>query len=176
MSNTLNVDVEGFDQLINRLKQIDGDKTKRREALIILRQIAKPTLAAAKREVPVSKKAHWVSGEKRTKKKISPGNLKKSLGTITAARSENPQVVVGARVKRSFDGWYAHFVHEPVNTYRVGYKRIHKRGANEHAAIAKRWRSNPFLTRAYKQTEGKVTKEAEAKFGKFVQRRLNKLQ
>lgn len=173
--SSFNVEVTGFDALANEIKKIANDKTKRKETLIILRQIAKPTLEVAKREVPVSKKAHWVSGE-RTKKKISPGNLKKSLGTITATKSENPQVVVGPRAKRSFDGWYGHFVHNPVNVYRKGYKRIHKKGANERAAIAKRWRSNPFLTRAYDQTQGKVTAEAEAKFVKFVQRRLNKLQ
>lgn len=170
MSNTLNVDVEGFDQLINRLKQIDGDKTKRREALIILRQIAKPTLAAAKREVPVSKKAHWARNEK-----IAPGNLKKSLGNITGKSKENPTIYVGPRAKGKNKGWYGHFVHDGVNSYRKGFKRKHKKGANNSAAVG-RTKGNPFLTRAYEQTEGKVTKEAEAKFGKFVQRRLNKLQ
>lgn len=170
MSNSvLSVEVEGFDTLVNRLKQIANDKSKRREVLIILRQVAKPTLEVAKREVPVSKKVHIARNER-----ISPGNLKKSLGTITGKDKENPTILVGPRVKGNNKGWYGHFVHDGVNVYHKGFKRKHKKGANNNSAI-RRTKANPFLTRAYAQTQGKVTADAEAKFVKFVQRRLNKL-
>lgn len=180
--SSFNVEVTGFNELVNEIKKIADDKTKRKESLMILRQIAKPTLEAAKREVPVSKKAHWVSGQ-RTKKKIAPGSLKKSLGTITATRSENPQVVVGPRAKRNFDGWYGHMAHDGHNIYRKGFKRDHSgkgalqraRAKNSRGTIS-RTKANPFLTKAYERTEGKVTADAEVKFVKFVQRRLNKLQ
>jgi hypothetical protein len=168
--SSFNVEVTGFDALVNEIKKLADDKTKRKESLMILRQIAKPTLEAAKREVPVSKRVHVARGER-----ISPGNLKKSLGTITGKNKENPTILVGPRVKGSQKGWYGHMVHDGVNVYRKGFKRKHKKGANNNAAI-RRTRSNPYLTRAYDQTQGKVTAEAEAKFVKFVQRRLNKLQ
>jgi len=168
--SSFNVEVTGFDALVNEIKKLADDKTKRKESLMILRQIAKPTLEAAKREVPVSKRVHVARGER-----ISPGNLKKSLGTITGKNKENPTILVGPRVKGSQKGWYGHMVHDGVNVYRKGFKRKHKKGANNNAAI-RRTRANPYLTRAYDQTQGKVTAEAEAKFVKFVQRRLNKLQ
>src|SRR5690606_17659971 len=168
--SSFNVEVTGFDALVNEIKKLADDKTKRKESLMILRQIAKPTLEAAKREVPVSKRVHVARGER-----ISPGNLKKSLGTITGKNKENPTNLVGPRVKGSQKGWYGHMVHDGVNVYRKGFKRKHKKGANNNAAI-RRTRANPYLTRAYDQTQGKVTAEAEAKFVKFVQRRLNKLQ
>lgn len=169
--SSIKVEVEGFDELINELKKIADDKNKRREALVILRQIARPTLNVAKQEVPIEKnnKAHWARG-----KKIAPGNLKKSLGLITGRSRENPTIYVGPRAKRGFDGWYGHFVHDGVNVYRKGFKRKHVKGANDKAAVTRR-PGNPFLTRAYNQTEGKVTADAEAKFVKFVQRRLKKL-
>lgn len=168
--SSLNVEVSGFSELANEIKKIANDKTKRKETLIILRQIAKPTLEVAKREVPVSKKVHIARGQK-----IAPGNLKKSLGTITGKNQENPTILVGPRVKGSNKGWYGHMVHDGVNVYRKGFKRKHKKGANNHAAVS-RTKANPYLTRAYDQTQGKVTADAEAKFVKFVQRRLNKLQ
>src|SRR5690606_42094276 len=99
---------------------------------------------------------------------------KKSLGTINRKNKENPTIIVGPRVKGSNKGWYGHFVHEGINVYRKGFKRNHVKGANNNAAL-RRTKSNPFLTRAYEQTEGKVTGDAEVKFVKFVQRRLNKL-
>lgn len=168
--SSFNVEVTGFDALVNEIKKLADDKTKRKESLMILRQIAKPTLEAAKREVPVSKRVHVARGER-----ISPGNLKKSLGAITGKNKENPTILVGPRVKGSQKGWYGHMVHDGVNVYRRGFKRKHKKGANNNAAI-RRTKADPYLTRAYDQTQGKVTAEAEAKFVKFVQRRLNKLQ
>jgi|SRR5690554_3279770 len=170
MSSNIKVDVEGFEELIAELKKISNDKSKRSEALIILRQIAKPTLEAARREVPVSKKAHYARSEK-----IAPGNLKKSLGNITGKNKENPTIYVGPRAKRGHKGWYGHFVHDGANVYRKGFKRKRVKGANSGAAISRR-PGNPYLTRAYSQTQGKVTADAEAKFVKFVQRRLKKLQ
>ncbi len=168
--SSFSVEVTGFDELVNELKKIADDKTKRKETLIILRQIAKSTLEVAKREVPVSKKVHIARGQR-----ISPDNLKKSLGTITGKNKENPTILVGPRVKGNNKGWYGHMVHDGVNVYRKGFKRKHKKGANDHAAVS-RTRSNPYLTRAYDQTQGKVTADAEAKFTASVQRRLNKLQ
>jgi hypothetical protein len=172
--SSLNVNVSGFPELQAKIKALANDKDKRREMLLILRQVAKPTLDASRQTVPVSKKPHIG----KYGQKIQPGNLKKSLGLIQGRKGQakdNPTIYVGARVKGSFDGWYAHFVHERVNRYKKGYKRIRKKGANESAAIAVRVSRNPFLTKAYTQTQGRVTADAEKRMATFIQRRINRL-
>lgn len=168
MSNNVKVDVIGFDRLTAQLKRLADDKSKKREVLVILRQISKPTLNAARGLAPISKKSHIARGAI-----IQPGNLKRSIGNITG-KQENPTIYVGARVKGSNKGWYAHFVHEGVNVYRKGYKRKRVRGANSAAAVS-RTEGNPFLTKAYEQTNGMVTADAEKQMIAFIQRRIQKL-
>lgn len=170
MSNSIKIDVIGFDKLTSQLKQLANDKDKKREVLIILRQVAKPTLSTARSLVPISKKSHKARG-----KIIAPGNLRKSLGNITG-KQENPTIYVGARAKGSNDGWYAHFVHDPVNVYRKGFKRNRRGvGSNDKSAIAQRWKHTPFLTKAYQQTNGTVTADAEKQMVAFIQRRIQRL-
>lgn len=164
----LGIEVEGFEELKKKIVLLGSDKDKKREMLLILRQIAKPTLAAAKLIVPVGTRNHRERGMF-----AGPGTLKKSLGNITG-KGKNPTVYVGARVKGSNRGWYAHFVHDGVNYYKKGFKRKHIRGANNHAAIGSD-SGFPFLTKAYEQTKGVVTADAEKKMAKFIQRRINKL-
>jgi HK97 gp10 family phage protein len=168
MSSSLNVQVDGFEELKNKIKALANDKDKKRESLILLREIARSTLNVSKTLVPMSLKSHKARG-----KKISPGNLKRSLGFITGKGSE-PTIYVGPRAKRGNDGWYGHFVHEGFNIYRKGYKRKRKKGAN-HAAALRRTRGNPFLRKAYERTQGKVTAESEQKFAAFIQKRIDKL-
>lgn len=167
MSN-IKVDVVGFDKLTSQLKRLADDKSKKREVLIILRQISKPTLNAARSLAPISAKSHKARGVT-----IQPGNLKRSIGNITG-KQENPTVYVGARVKGSNKGWYAHFVHDGVNIYRKGFKRKRVRGANSSAAVS-RTQGNPFFTKAYQQTNGMVTADAEKQMVVFIQRRIQRL-
>jgi hypothetical protein len=169
MSN-ISVNVEGFDRLVAQLKQLSDDKDKKSEVLLILRQIAKPTLDAARSIVPVRRSYSSL----KTKKTVMGGNLKKSLGNITGRKTINPTIYVGPRVKGAFDGWYGHFVHDGVNVYNKGYKRKHTAGANEHAAIRKT-KGNPYLTKAFVMTEGVVTVDADRRMTKFIQRRIDRL-
>lgn len=170
------VEISGFKELQDLIKDLADDKSKRRESFALLRQIAKPTLDVAKQLVPVSNKVHIARG-----KKIQPGNLKKSLGNITS-KSKNPTILVGPRAKGKNDGWYGHFVHDGVNIYRKGFKRSRSgkaylaraREKNSKGALS-RSKANPFLRKAFETTEGKVTKDAEQKFEKFLQRRIDKL-
>jgi HK97 gp10 family phage protein len=168
MSSNIQIDVIGFDKLTEQLKRLANDKDKKREVLMILRNVAKPTLNAAKSLAPVSKRTHIARG-----KKIAPGNLRKSLGNITG-KQQNPTIYIGARAKGNNDGWYAHFVHEGVNVYNKGFKRKRVRGANAGAAV-RRTQANPFLSKAYSQTNGTVTADAEKQMIAFIQRRINKL-
>ena len=198
MSNSVRVDVQGFQALADKVKELGDDKDKRREALVILRQVAKPTLTASRSMAPVSNKKHFSRG-----KFIAPGTLRKSLGMITG-RSKNPTVIVGARAKGRFDGWYAAFVHEgheyfasAVQGSRLLFKNnsrfttvrnkgkgsaINKnrkskgeRARLRGAGMARRTKAQPFLSAAFEQTQGQVTADAEKRFQAFIQRRINKL-
>jgi hypothetical protein len=166
--NNIAIEVEGFEELKRKIKLLANDKDKKKEMLLILRQIAKPTLQAAKVLAPTSKKAHKLRGVL-----IQPGNLKKSIGNITG-KGPDPTIYVGARVKGSNKGWYAHFVHDGVNFYNKGFKRKHKKNANSHAAKG-RSAGDPFLKKAYDSTKGIATADAERKMSKFIQRRIDKL-
>ena len=162
------VEITGFRELQEKLKLLSNDKDKKKEILLILRQVAKPTLRAAQSFVKDSKKAHKARG-----KLIQPGTLKKSIGTITG-RQENPTVYVGPRAKGNFNGWYGHFVHDGVNLYKKGFKRKHTKGANDHAAKS-RTTANPFMTKANTVTNSQVTADAEKRVAAFIQRRIDKL-
>ncbi|MGQ7945011.1 HK97 gp10 family phage protein [Flavobacterium sp. WC2509] len=160
--------VEGFAELQAKIRLLADDKDKRKEVLVILREVAKPTLQAAKSLVPIASKRHKARG-----KWIDPRNLQKSLGNITG-KQDNPTVYVGPRAKGSFDGWYGHFVEKGVNVYRKGFKRKRKAGANDHASVGKT-KANPYMAKAYESTSGPVTADAERKMAVFIQRRIDKL-
>jgi hypothetical protein len=172
-----NIQVTGFDELKKLIIQLSNPKDKRREMLLVLRQVAKPTLLQARISVPVSRKKHTAR-----RKTIEPGNLKKSLGLITS-RSENPTILVGPRAKGSFDGWYGHMVHGGHNIYRNpgkiknGRKKsVLSRVTNKRVGTtAGRVEGNPFLTTAYERTKTTVTADAEKKMAKYIQGRINKL-
>lgn len=168
MSDNLGITVTGFEDLKRKIALLASDKDKKSEMLLILRQIAKPTLNAARVLAPISKKSHKARGIL-----ITPGNLKKSLGNITG-KGANPTIYVGPRAKGSNKGWYGHFVHEGVNLYSKGFKRKRKKGANSSAAI-RRTTANPFIRKAYETTKNVVTADAERKMASFIQRRINKL-
>lgn len=162
------VEIEGFRELEAKLKLLSNDKDKKKEILLILRQVANPTLRAAQSFIVNSKKAHKTRG-----KLIKPGNLKKSIGTITG-KQDNPTIYVGPRAKGSFNGWYGHFVHDGHNVYNKGYKRKHTAGAN-NAAAKSRTTANPFMTKANTVTNSQVTDDAEKRITAFIQRRIDKL-
>ena len=150
------VEIEGFNVLNAKLKALNNDKIKRREMLKVLGQIANPTVKAARTQAPQSAKAHLISG-KRTRKIIPPGNLKKSIGKIRGKKGlgkTNAVLYVGPRSKgRKNDGWYGMFVHNGT----------------------RHQKANVFMDRAYAQTKGKVTADAEQKVTKYVQKQIDRL-
>lgn len=176
-----NIEVTGFEELKGKIKELASDKDKGREIRLILRQIAKPTLAAIRAATPVSKKSHQARG-----KKIESGNLKRSIGIIES-KAKNPTVLVGPRAKRGNDGWYGHMVHDGHAVYRndQNSKKVLKSGRKKSvlARVTNKRKGNavgfvegiPFQTMGYDKTKGMVTADAEKQFGKFIQRRINKL-
>jgi HK97 gp10 family phage protein len=166
------VEITGFPELEIKIKALSDDKSKKREIIGILKQVASSTVKAAKQTAPISKKKHTARG-----RVIQPGNLKKSIGTIVGRKGsakDNPTVYVGPRAKGKQDGWYGHFVEYGFNVYNKGFKRKRKAGANNGAAI-RRTKGNPFMKNAYEQTKGAVTQESEAKVARYIQKRIDKL-
>ncbi len=149
------IQVEGFEQLQQKIKQLP-DKVKKREVLKILGQAANPTVKAARTQAPQSKKQHVQAG-KRTYKIVQPGNLKKSIGKIKGKRGGakvNAVLYVGPRSKgRKHDGFYGAFVH--------GGTKLQK--------------ENKFMDRAYAQTKGLVTQESEKRIAKYLDKQITKL-
>jgi len=147
------VEITGFRELQAKIKVLP-DKVKRKELLKIMGQVANPTVKAARSNAPISKKPHLQSG-KRSYRVIQPGNLKKSIGKITSRRNKvNAVLYVGPRSKgRKNDGWYGMMVH----------------GGTKHQ------KANAFMDRAYNQTKGKVTADAEVKVAKYIQKQITRL-
>lgn len=166
------VEIQGFTELLSKIKELSSDKDKKREVIAVLRKVAAATVKVAKQNAPIAQKQHKARG-----KAISPGNLKKSIGIIVGRKGEsknNPVIYVGPRAKGNNDGWYGHFVEYGVNVYKKGYKRKRKKGANASAAIS-RTKANPFMQRTYEQTSGRISQEAAQKVAAFIQKRIDKL-
>lgn len=163
MSNKALIEVQGFDELLAKLKTITNDKTKKRDITSVLRAVAGVTVKAARNEAPMSKKPHLISG-KRTRKIINPGALKKSIGVIVGKKGnakENPTVYAGPRAKGNFDGFYGAWVEQ-------GHKVKSKSGGKSKS------KANNYMKRAYSQTNGQVTPEAEKRVAKVIQRIIDK--
>ena len=108
MNDGFHIDVQGFDELKEKIKKLADPRDKKREVLGILRQVAGATVARARQLAPVSKKPHVAR-----KVLINPGNLKKSIGTITGRKGNaaiNPTIYAGPRVKGNNKGWYGAMV------------------------------------------------------------------
>lgn len=179
MSSTVGIEVKGFAELVSKIERLADDKDKRKEVILLLKNIAKPTLNVAKANAPVASKKVQSRG-----KFIQPGTLKKSLGYINV-KSENPTVAVGARSKGNNDGWFAHFVHAGHDVYN-NPNGASKRNGKAKSSLARitnkrkgnvqrRVEGNPFLNDAYESTKGTVTADAEKQMAAFIQRRINKL-
>lgn len=173
MSSGIDIQVQGFPELIAKIEKLRNDKSKKREMVGILKQVASGTVKVAKRNAPVSKKAHLVSGS-RTRKIIQPGNLKKSIGTIVARKGkavDNPTVVVGPRAKGKNDGWYGNFVEQGHYTYKGKKRNSRKNATNQSAFVQGKF----FMKQTFAETEGKATAESEQRIAKYIQRKLERL-
>ncbi|WP_281225368.1 hypothetical protein [Flavobacterium aquiphilum] len=179
------VEITGFKELQEKLKLLSNDKDKKKEILLILRQVANPTIKAVKSFVPVSKKAHKARG-----KLIQPRNLEKSIGTITG-KQENPTILVGPRVKGNNNGWYGHMVDQGHNIYQnpLNANKYHKKGVlkgrsksvlsrvthKRVGVISSRVDGVNFMKEGFNVTNAQVTADAEKRITAFIQRRIDKL-
>lgn len=162
------VEIKGFSQLQQKLQKIGDDKSKRKEVLKILGQVANPTKDAAKRLAPTGG-LHKVRDEFYMRKKrqigktvverrYTPGMGAKSIGKKVMRRAKNPVLVVRANNitvggKKGYGGFYLRQFVIPGTKYMD---------------------PNPFMDKAYEQTEGRVTVDAERKMERYIQRQIDK--
>lgn len=175
------VEIKGFPELEAKIKELADDKKKKAAVTGLLRKVAQVTVKAAKRNAPVAKKPHLVSG-KRTRRLIQPGNLSKSIGIIQGRRgkaAQNPTIYVGPRAKGNNLGFYGHMVEYGHNIYRAGFKRQHsasdKAKAHNAGGAKGRTKAIPFMRKTYEQTKGQVTNETQAVVEKYIQQQIDKL-
>lgn len=165
MSNTKSIfEVQGFDVLVQKLKLLP-DKVKKREVLKILGQAANPTLKAAQKLAPVGSGYITVRGKryKRGKRQVrktvlqdqyTAGQGKKSLGKKNMARAKNPMLYISPRSKKKADGFYLRQFVSPGTKHQP---------------------ANNFMERAFNQTKGQVTAEAEQKIVKYIDKQVARL-
>jgi hypothetical protein len=163
---SVEIQVEGFSELRQKIKRLGNDKTKRKEVNKILGQLANPTLKAARNLAPVGDGTIKVKGKRYRRKKRQIGKIvyqdpyqagqgKKSIAKKTMTRSTIPMVTISPRSRKSADGFYLRQFVIP------GTKNIK--------------RKNFFLDQAYKQTKGTVTAKAERRMAKYFQKQIDRL-
>ena len=179
------IEIQGFAELQNQIMQLADDKDKKREILLILRQVAKDTVRVAKQNAPVSNRLAYTNIKSR--KTYKPGTLRDSIGIITTRKSVNPVIYVGPKVKGKNDGWYGHIVEYGHAIYKNDSlkgkvskngrkRRVNERITRKRKGVARSFvDANPFMARTYQQTQGQALQESQQRITAFIQRRINKL-
>lgn len=168
MSKNL-VEIEGFEELEAKLKKLGNDKDKIKQVRQLLGQLANPTVKAAQRLAPKDK-GIFVRGKRysRVKRQVrktvvqqnyTTGFAEKSIGKKMLTKARNPMLVVRSKDisiggKKKYGGFY-------VRQFLIrGTKYI---------------KANPFMDKAHMQTQGLVTKDAEKRMSRYIQRKIDKL-
>lgn len=148
-------EITGFAELQRKLEKLGDARTGRRLMLPVLRQVAEPTVKAARSLAPKSQAPHHRYSNGKIIATYQPGNLSKSIGKIVGRDKNNAVLYVGPRAgkNRKYDGFYGNFVEAGT---------VHMP-------------AQPFMGPAYAQTKGMVTKNAEQKVARKIQQQINKL-
>ena len=85
---------------------------------------------------------------------VRSGIGKKSIGKKNMRKTRNAVLYVSPRSSKRADGWYL--------------RQFVIRGT-------KHQKSNDFVDRAYSQTKGQVTKDAEVRVSKYIQKQIDRL-
>jgi HK97 gp10 family phage protein len=163
------VDIKGFEELRSKLIKLGDDKSKTKAVRQILGKVANSTVKAAKNLIPIGGKIKvrnkTYNRKKRQVRKVvveesyTPGMGQKSIGKKMLTRARNPMLVVRANDitvggKKKYGGFYIR------QFLQKGTKNMSK---------------NLFMNKAYDQTQGQVTAEAEKKVAKYIQKQIDKL-
>jgi hypothetical protein len=189
----IKVDVQGFDQLTGKIKQLSDDQKKKPEILKILRRVARPTVTAVKGHVPVQRSRSNI----RSRRTVMGGSLRQSIGTITGRKGqsrENPTIYVGPRVFKGSkfkkqgrnvfgDGWYGGMVDQGHDIYynpsSKGSKkrnvlkrnRVKSLGENVQGRVPGKF----FMNKGYNQTKNSAANTLGSDVARYFQRRIDQM-
>ena len=158
----IEVKIEGFDELAALFKKLP-DKVKRNELNKIYGQVANPTVKAMRSFAPVfsgKKPARRQVGKTIIAKEYIPGYGRKTIRKKVLRKTPNSLISIGphssrtAKNKFAKEGYYLRQWVIPGTRY---------------------FKGNDFVQRAFDQTKGTVTKEAENKTAAYIQKQINRL-
>lgn len=139
------IHIEGMEKFQKMMKEFP-EEFNRKVLTAVARKAATPLIEDARSKAPVSKisRVEWW-GKRR---KITPGQMRKSIGSRKTSFSEPAGVKVGPTRK---NGWWAHFVEFGTAGYTV------KKGRNKGRFIPGQ-RPQPFMKPAFNETKSEIVK------------------
>lgn len=159
----MEVKVEGFDELVNKIHKLD-DRMTRREVLKIQRKLATPIVTAYRNELPESGRS-----KKRFGTVYPSGTLKKSVAKETVPASKvggNPQIVVRPSTKGKKQGYYRHMVVRKEEN--IGStKRGSRKGKNNVVKMIR--------DKVYGMMKTPLTSAYQKNMTKYVQKQIDRL-
>lgn len=117
MAKTDNISfkIEGWDTVINTIKELGDDKTKRREIIKILKRQAAPAKRVMIAQAPVVRNNRSIKYHRDNSIVYKAGNLKRAI-KIFSRGPDHPTVFVGAQAKKpQGSGYYSYFVQYGTN-------------------------------------------------------------
>lgn len=134
------------------------DKLSKRVIIQGEKRAARPLVRAAKRNAPVSSRSQMTWWGRRRRKypevKISPGTLKKSIGTLPIkSRNEFPGIMIGPRTGKRFkhDGWFGIFPEYGTKGYIIRKGRFKGRRMRGQSA-------DPYMAPAFRENSQAMIK------------------
>lgn len=109
----ITLDFKGFDKLVNAIKRLPDDATKRRELLKIFKRQAKPYVTALKSGSAIPKAERDVPYYLNKDITYKRGNLRRSIKVFANKRSRREKIYihVGPSVKKAEgSGYYGHMI------------------------------------------------------------------
>lgn len=120
--DVISFEIEGFDDVINAIKQLP-DKIKHREVIKILKRQAKPTQRVMIAQAPRIKDGRTMKYHRKKSIEYRPGNLKRSIKMFSRG-PDYPTVFVGAQAKKpEGSGYYSSFIQYGTNNGKRGIRR-----------------------------------------------------
>jgi HK97 gp10 family phage protein len=137
--------IEGIEKFQKLMKEFP-EEFNRKVLTAVARRAAVPLIEEARGRAPVSKisRVEWWGKRKR----ITPGQMRKSIGSRKTSFSEPAGVKVGPSRR---NGWWAHFVEFGTAGYSV------KKGKNKGRFIPGQ-RPQPFMRPAFNDTKDAIIK------------------
>lgn len=130
------IQLDGIKELQDAMKHLP-EQFNRKVLTATARKAAKPLITEARANAPVSavSRVEWY-GQRR---KVKPGQMRKSIGSRKTSNREDPGVKVGPSRK---NGWWSHFVEFGTAGFTI------KKGKNKGRFIPGQ-RPQPFMMPAY---------------------------